>query len=279
MFLALVGFHYSPGTHILNEGEAHIRHGCSPVHAPLFLHLDDDVLYHLLLILCKVKGILHQVVTFNDLACCKTKRNAGTLCVVFDQMHYAMNGPVHSSAMIVRRTEILSSRLFLVVGHVDGVLHKFVHTLVFAGGDGDYRNTQHPLHFIDLDSSAVSSDFIHHIQGKNHRNIQLHKLEGEIEVSLNICGIHNIYDASGVLLEDELPGDNLLGCIRREGIDTGKICNKSILMSPDRPALSVHSHSRKVTNMLVGTCKLVEECGLTAVLVTCKGEGYGLTLL
>ena len=47
-------------------------------------------------------------------------------------------------------------------------------------------------------------------------------------------------------------------------------------MASDLSALLVHCNAREVSNMLVGSSKLIEEGGLSAVLVSSQGEGYGL---
>ena len=49
-------------------------------------------------------------------------------------------------------------------------------------------------------------------------------------------------------------------------------------MPLDGTALAVHRHARKVTDVLVGTGELVEQGGLTAVLVARQRKGQGLIL-
>ena len=49
-------------------------------------------------------------------------------------------------------------------------------------------------------------------------------------------------------------------------------------MFPDGTALAVHRHARKVAHMLVGAGELVEQRGLSAVLIPHQGKGQGLSL-
>ena len=44
-------------------------------------------------------------------------------------------------------------------------------------------------------------------------------------------------------------------------------------MALDHAVLSVHGNSREVSYSLVGSCQLVKERGLTAVLITYKRKG------
>ena len=57
-------------------------------------------------------------------------------------MHYGVDGPVYSATVLRGRAEILTARLFLVVGHVDGVTYQFVHSFILAGRDWNHRNTK-----------------------------------------------------------------------------------------------------------------------------------------
>ena len=68
-------------------------------------------------------------------------------------------------------------------------------TLIFRRTDRYHRNSQDFFQFIDIDRTAVIAHLIHHIQCQYHRNSQLHKLHGQTQVSLNICGIHDIDDS------------------------------------------------------------------------------------
>ena len=59
-------------------------------------------------------------------------------------------------------------------------------------------------------SFTILTHFIHHIERQYHRNSQFHELHRKVEVALNIVGIHDVDDAFGLLLHDELARDNLL---------------------------------------------------------------------
>ena len=46
------------------------------------------------------------------------------------------------------------------------------------------------------------------------------KLHGEIEVSFDVGGIHNVDDSRGMLVKNELPGYNLFAGIGGKGINS-----------------------------------------------------------
>lgn len=62
------------------------------------------------------------------------------------------------------------------------------------------------------------------------------------------------------------------------GVDTRKVCYKGIALSADHTVFPVYGNAREVTYMLVGTGKLVKQCGLAAILVSCKGKGKQLCI-
>ena len=126
-----------------------------------------------------------------------------------------------------------------------------------------------------MDGAAVSLYLIHHIQGKDHRNIELHQLHREIQIPLDVRSIYDVDDTRGMLIQNKLPGDNLFACIGRKGIDPGKIRDTRIRMIPDWPALLVHRNPGKISHVLVRPGQLIEQCRLAAVLVPGQRKGQG----
>lgn len=60
-----------------------------------------------------------------------------------------------------------------------------------------------------IDGATVGAHLIHHIEGQYHGDPQLQKLQSKVEITLDIGGIHNIDDAIRLLIQDEIPGDDL----------------------------------------------------------------------
>ena len=209
------------------------------------------MLQHLLFVFVQGQRVHHPLVTLHQFRGGEANRDPGRFGVVVDQMHDRVKAAMHRAAVIVHITEISPAGFFLILGHMQRMTRQFIHTLVFGCGNGDHRDTQHGLHLINADRPAIAPYLVHHIQRQHHRNIQLQQLHGQIQVALNIGGIHNIDDACRLLIDDKLPGDDLLIGIRRHGIDAGQICELRIGIFPDGAALAVHCHAREVAHMLI----------------------------
>ena len=153
------------------------------------------------------------------------------------------------------------------------MVHQLCHALVFGGDDGDHRDAQQLFHAVDVDGAAVAPDLVHHVQGQDHGHVQLQQLHGQVEVALDVGGVHDVDDPCGMLVENELPGDDLLVGVGGEGIDAGQVGDQGLLVAPDAPALLVYGDAGEVAHMLVGPGELVEQGGFAAVLVAGQGEG------
>ena len=197
----------------------------------------------------------------------KPQRKTCLFGVILDQVRDRMQAAVYSSAMIRGITEVLTSRFLLVFRDMDRMAHQLVHTLILGGRDRNYGNAQHILHPVDIDGPAVSSDLVHHIQCKNGRDTHLQKLHCQIEIALNIGGIHDIDDGFRLLLQDKISGYQFLTGVGRHGIDTRQVGYGSIGMTADHAILAVDRNAREVSDMLIRTGQLIEQCCLAAVLV------------
>ena len=120
--------------------------------------------------------------------------------MVLDQVHDSVQAAVYRSSMILRVTEVLPSRLFLILCHMQCMLDQLSDTLIFRCGDRDDRDAEQLLHLIDEHGAAIVAHLIHHVQGEHHRHIELHQLHRQIQVSLNIRRIDDIDNALRVLI-------------------------------------------------------------------------------
>ena len=177
---------------------------------------------------------------------------------------------MHGAVMIQGIAEVLTAGALLVAGHMDGMIHQLADALALQSGDWHHRDPQPLFQFVDQHGTAVLPDFIHHVQSQNHRNVQLHQLHGQIEVALNVGGIHNVDDALGFLLQNKPAGHQLLTGVRRHGIDSGKIRDQGVLLAANNAVLAIHGDTGEVSHMLVGAGQLVKQGRLAAVLVSCQ---------
>ena len=278
LLLALMGLDHRLRHQLLNEGEPHIRNGGGAVQPALLLHLHDDMFDHFFFVGVQLQRFFNAGVTLHQLGGGKTHRDARCLGVILDEVQDAVDAAVHRAAVVILAAKIHPPGALLILCHMDGVVYQLVHALVLGGRDGDDRDAQHRLHLVDAHRAAVAAHFVHHVQRQHHGDIQLHQLHGQVEVALDVGGIHDVDDAGGLFADDELPGDDLLTGIGGHGIDARQVSDLGLRVPLDGTALAVHRHARKVADVLVGTGELVEQGSLAAVLVARQRKGQGLIL-
>ena len=140
------------------------------------------------------------MVAFDELGGGKAHGDVGTLGMVFDEVHDAVQTAVNGAAMVVLVAKVLPYGGFLVFRDVDGMVDQLVDTLVFRGGNGHHGQTEDLLHLVHQNAAAVVAHLVHHVECQNHRRAQFHELHGEVEVALNVVGIHNVDDGLGLFL-------------------------------------------------------------------------------
>ena len=236
---------------LLDKGKPHIRNSRRPVQAPFHLHLADDMLNHIPLIQIQLQGIHNPLVALHDFGSRKAHRDACLGGMVLNQVHNAMQAAMQCTAAAFRIAEIHAPRRFLIMSHMEGMLHQLLDAFTPDSGNRHYGNAQNGLHSVNIHGTAVAGQLIHHVQCQHHGTVQLNKLQGKIQVALNIGGIHNIDDTCRLLPQDKLPGDNLLLGVRGHGINSRQIRNPGQLVPPDAAAFLVHRHPRKIAHMLV----------------------------
>ena len=189
-----------------------------------------------------------------------------------------MDAAVHRAAVVLLAAEVEPARTLLVLGHMDRMVHQFVHALVLGRRDGHHRDAQHGFHLVDADGAAVAAHLVHHVQGQHHGGIQLHELHRQVQVALDVGRVHDVDDAGRLFADDELAGDDLLAGIGRHRIDAGQVGDFRFRVLLDGTALPVHRDAGEVAHMLVGAGELVEQGRLAAVLVARQRKGQGLAL-
>ena len=185
---------------LLNKGISHVRDGCGAVQPSLFFHLKDQVLAGLLLVLIEPQRVDHSLISLDHLRRRKSHRNVNCGAVVLDQVHDRVNTAVHGSAVVFRSAEILPSGFLLIAGHMDGVVDQLVNALVGGRRDRDDRDAHHLFHLVDSDTAPVAAHLVHHVDRQDHGNADLHQLHGQIQVPLDVGGVHDVDDALGAFL-------------------------------------------------------------------------------
>ena len=209
MLAALFWFYHGLTADFFNKIKTHIRNRRRAVQAALRLHLTDDMLEHLFLVFIEGQLLQDQRIALCQLARRKPHRNIRPCGVILDQMHDRMQRTVDGTAVVIRLTEVLSARFFLVFGHMDSMGNQFLDSLVFCSGNRDNRDAKSLFHLVHEHRTAVFAYLIHHVEGQYHRNVEFHQLHRQIQVSFDICRIYNIDDAARMLVQNEIPGDDL----------------------------------------------------------------------
>ena len=179
---------------------------------------------------------------------------------------------MYSSSILIFTAEVHPARTLLIFRHMKSMSCQLSNAFIFGGRNGHHRNSQHIFHLINADGPAVSSHLIHHIERQHHGHIQLHQLQSQIKVPLNIGGIYNINNPFGVFVQNERPGHHFLAGIGRHRINPRKVCDQGIAVSFDYAVFPVHSDTGKIPHMLICPCQLVKQCGFSAILIPCQGK-------
>ena len=81
-----------------------------------------------------------------------------------------------------------------------------------------------------------------------------------------------------MFIQDKLAAYDLFARVRRQGVNAWQVGNARLGVVTDGAILAVDRHAGKVTDMLIGARQLVEQRGLTAVLVAGEGKMQGRAL-
>ncbi len=272
MLPALPGLDHAAAADLLDKVEAHLGDGGAAVEAALGLHLQHDVLEHLRLVRVERELLEDARVALGELARGEADGQLRASGVVFDQVDRGVQTAVHRAAVVVLAAEVLPLRLLLIAGDVHRVVHQLVHALVLHRRDRHHRHPQQRLHGVDVDGAAVAGDLVHHVERHDHRHVHLQQLHGEIEVSLDVAGVHDVDDGAGLLPEHEVPAHQLLAGVGGHGIDARQVGDERVGLAADHAVLPVDGHAGEIADVLVGAGELVKERGLAAVLVADQRE-------
>ena len=270
MLAALSAFDHGLVAQLFDVFIAHGGDGGVAVQAALLLHLNDAVLQQLQLVLVDGKALDYILVALDHLGRRKAPGHASVLGVVLDLVGHGVDAAVDRS--VVAEVDALGPPFLF--GGKDGTFDQLVDALILCRRDGNHRDSQLLGHFGHVDGAAVTPDLIHHIQSQDQRNVHLQKLEGQVEISLDVGGIDDVDDAVGMLVEDEIPGNDLLAGIGAHGIDARQIGHLAIFLAAELAGLAVHCHTGEIAHVLIGAGQLVEQGGLAAVLVAHQCEHH-----
>ena len=157
-----------------------------------------------------------------------------------------------------------------VPGRMDSRFRRLHNACALQRGNFQHLAPQRPGQLRCIDLIAVLFHHVHHVDSHNHWNTQLHKLRGQVQVSLQICAVYNIQDPVWALAHQVIPGHHLFQRIRGKGINTGKVRDNNPFMLFQPALFLFYRNSRPIPHKLVGAGQRIEQCCLTAVWISCK---------
>ena len=152
-------------------------------------------------------------------------------------------------------------------------IDQFDDALVEFGRDWYNRHTEQGFQAIEMQQIAPLFDFVHHVQRHDHRPAQFFKLEGQVQVALEIAGIDDVDDHIRLVFQDVIAGDNFLDRIRGKRVDTGQIDQgEQVGPAPDHTDFLFNGYTGPVARCLPCACQPVEEGCFTAVWVASQSQ-------
>ena len=144
--------------------------------------------------------------------------------MVGDEVDEAVNAAVECAAVrAIGRAEVHAAGMFTVACHVQRVLGKLADALILRGGDGHHRDAERRLERVHINRAAVFRKLIHHVEREHHRAVELHELEREVEVALDVRGIHDVDNRVRLLFQDELAAHDLFARVGRKRVNAGQV--------------------------------------------------------
>ena len=101
-------------------------------------------------------------------------------------------GDTVNSGMYRTAAEIKALWQLLVLRYLYGAAQKLAYTFAGVGGDGDNRYGQRILHRFDVDAAAAAGELVHHVEGNDHRDIQLDELQRKIQAAFDISCVNDV---------------------------------------------------------------------------------------
>ena len=136
-------------------------------------------------------------------------------------------------------------------GQRDGLLSRLLDARALEGGDGNDLAVKRFGERGEIDHVAVLFHNVHHVDGDEHGNSQLHELRGEVEVALQIGAVHDVQDGVGTMVGEVVARHDLLEGVGRKRINTRKVGDRDVCMAFELAVLLLYRDARPVSDVLV----------------------------
>ena len=140
---------------------------------------------------------------------------------------------------------------FAVMSRLYRGLGGFLDARFTKRGDLNYLAAYLAGKLCNIDLVAFLFDDVHHIDGDDYRYAELRELGREVEVPFEVGAVNDIEDRIGALLDEVIPGNDLLQSVGGERVDAGKVGDGNFVVLFELAFLLFDSNARPVSNELV----------------------------
>ena len=160
-----------------------------------------------------------------------------------------------------------------VLGGIHSDLGGFHNAGSLQSGDLDHFAAQLTGQLVNVDLVAILLDHVHHVDGHDHRDAQLHQLGGQIQVALQVGTVDDVQNGVGALADQIVPGHHFLQRVGRQGVNTRQVGDGNFGVLLQLALFLFHSNAGPVADELVCTGQRIEQRRLTGVGVAREGNG------
>ena len=143
-----------------------------------------------------------------------------------------------------------------------------------------YRNAEKPAELLDVDLVPLGLEFVVHVQGDHGAEVHVDHLGGQVEVSLDVGGVHYVDYYVRHRFKQVFPDVEFFRGICGKGVCTGQVDEHEFVPAVFEAAfLGIDGHSAVVADMLMAAGGDVEQGGLSAVRIADEGDADHMAAL
>ena len=153
-----------------------------------------------------------------------------------------------------------------------------LHALALERGDLHHGRPEPAGKFREIDLIAVLAHDVHHVDGDHHRDPEFGQLGGEVEIAFEVGAVDDVQDGLRRLVDEIIPGDDLLLRIRRKRVNSRQIGDDDVFVFPETPLLFFDRDAGPVSNVLIGSREGIEERGFATVRIARERDADRLSV-
>ena len=216
----------------LDVAVAAIRHGALVIaHRVCRRVVPHDRVHLLRRFRRQAQRIAHPVVPFQELDLCPVQREVRRLCIRFHQFADAVVLHVGVIVIYIVRLDV-EAFMELRMRRIDELLRaadQLVNPLPGARTDWHHGDAKLQRQALAVDLVAVLFHLVHHVEGDDHRPLQLEQLHGQVQVALKVRTIHDVDDGIRLFVDDVIPRYDLFHRVGGKRIDARQIHERHLM--------------------------------------------------